>query len=67
MIDFILNGEARQIAAGATLADLVNELGYAGKRIAIERNGEIAPKSRYASTPLAAGDQIEIVVAVGGG
>lgn len=67
MIDFILNGEARQIAAGATLADLVNELGYAGKRIAIERNGEIAPKSRYTSTPVAAGDQIEIVVAVGGG
>lgn len=67
MIDFSLNGEPRQIAAGATLADLVNDLGYAGKRIAIERNGEIAPKSQYASTPLAAGDQIEIVVAVGGG
>ncbi|MDO4232804.1 MAG: sulfur carrier protein ThiS [Lautropia sp.] len=66
-MDFILNGEARQIAAGATLADLVNELGYAGKRIAIERNGEIAPKSQYANTPLMAGDRLEIVVAVGGG
>lgn len=67
MIDVILNGTPRQIADGATLADLVNELGYTGKRIAVERNGEITPKSQYANTPLAAGDRLEIVVAVGGG
>ena len=38
-----------------------------GKRIAVEKNGEIVPKSRYAATPLASGDRIEIVGAVGGG
>jgi thiamine biosynthesis protein ThiS len=40
---------------------------YAGKRVAVERNGEIVPKSKHAATPLAEGDQVEIVVAVGGG
>ncbi len=65
-MDIILNGEAHRTAA-ATLAELVTELGYAGKRIAIERNGEIVPKSQHGVTALAAGDRLEIVVAVGGG
>jgi sulfur carrier protein len=39
----------------------------AGKRVAVERNGEIVPKSQHASVAVAAGDRIEIVVAVGGG
>ena len=51
----------------ATVAGLVRELGLEGKRIAVEKNGEIVPKSRYAATLLANGDQIEIVGAVGGG
>jgi sulfur carrier protein len=38
-----------------------------GKRIAVEMNGEIVPKSRYAATRVAAGDQLEVVAAVGGG
>lgn len=67
MIDIFLNGEPRQVAAGQTLAGLIEQLGYTGKRIATERNGEIVPKSQYADTPLAAGDRLEIVVAVGGG
>ena len=50
-----------------TVAALVETLGYTGKRIAVERNGEIVPKSQHGSTALAAGDQLEIVVAVGGG
>lgn len=50
-----------------TLADLVRELALEGKRIAIERNGEIVPRSRYAETPVASGDRLEIVGAVGGG
>jgi sulfur carrier protein len=71
-----INGEARQLqecapfnapAAPLTVAALVDALGYTGKRIAVERNGEIVPRSRHAETPLAEGDQIEIVVAVGGG
>jgi sulfur carrier protein len=51
----------------ATVADLVRELSLEGKRIAVERNGEIVPKSSHAVTPLAAGDRIEVVAAVGGG
>jgi sulfur carrier protein len=51
----------------ATLADLVSVLGLEGKRIAIEKNGEIVPRSRYADTPVTDGDRLEIVGAVGGG
>jgi len=51
----------------AAVADLVRLLGLEGKRIAIERNGAIVPKSRYADTPLTEGDRLEIVGAVGGG
>jgi len=49
------------------VAALVEVLGYAGKRIAIERNGEIVPRGRHAEVVLAPGDRLEIVVAVGGG
>jgi sulfur carrier protein len=51
----------------ATLAELVRSLGLEGKRIAIERNGEIVPRSRYGDTPVTDGDRLEIVGAVGGG
>ena len=50
-----------------TVADLVRELRLEGKRIAVERNGAIVPRSRYADTPVAPGDALEIVGAVGGG
>ena len=50
-----------------TVADLVRELCLEGKRIAVERNGAIVPRSRYADTPIAPGDALEIVGAVGGG
>jgi sulfur carrier protein len=50
-----------------TVADLVHELALEGKRIAVERNGAIVPRSRYADTPVAGGDSLEIVGAVGGG
>lgn len=66
-IEIRLNGELKTCASPLTLAALVEQLGYAGKRMAVERNGEIVPKSRYAETGLAEGDQLEIVVAVGGG
>lgn len=48
-------------------ADLVKVLGLAGKRIAIERNGDIVPRSRFTGEILQDGDRLEIVVAVGGG
>ncbi len=46
---------------------LVATLGLEGKRIAVERNGEIVPRSRYGATALAPGDTVEVVGAVGGG
>ncbi|HLX27656.1 MAG TPA: sulfur carrier protein ThiS [Casimicrobiaceae bacterium] len=61
-----VNGLARDVEA-QTIAELVAALGLTGKRIAVEMNGEIVPRSRYASTPLSAGDKLEIVGAVGGG
>ncbi len=63
----VVNGTARPLAGLASVADLVRELALEGKRIAVEKNGEIVPRSRYADTPLAAGDRLEIVGAVGGG
>lgn len=67
MLDIKINGEFRQFPEALTVAGLIDLLGYAGKRIAVERNGEIVPKSQHATTALASGDQLEIVVAVGGG
>ena len=52
---------------GASISHLLDELGLTGKRVAVERNGEIVPRSRHGETALAEGDQLEIVVAVGGG
>ena len=49
------------------LAELLERLELVGKRIAVEKNGEIVPKSQHAATPVIDGDQLEIVVAVGGG
>ena len=49
------------------MADLVRELSLEGKRIAVEKNGAIVPRSRYAETSVAPGDTLEIVGAVGGG
>ncbi len=67
MPDLKINGETRHFPDPLTVAGLLDQLGYSGKRIAVERNGEIVPKSQHATTALAAGDQLEIVVAVGGG
>jgi len=66
-MNIILNGEERRVDAGQTVLQLIEQLGYQGKRIAVERNGEIVPRSAHASTPLAEGDRLEIVIAVGGG
>ena len=67
MIELAINGEARSFPASMTIAQLIEALELAGKRIAIERNGEIVPRSQHADTSLVSGDQLEIVVAVGGG
>jgi sulfur carrier protein len=62
-----LNGEERTFSGVGDLAGLVASLGLDGRKVAIERNLEIVPKSAYAATPIADGDRIEIVVFVGGG
>jgi len=67
MLNITLNGEPRQFVSELSVAGLIEQLGYAGKRVAVERNGEIVPKSQHAETALATGDRLEIVVAVGGG
>ena len=67
MLNLIINGEPRAFAAPLTLAQLVDTLLLVGKRIAIEKNGEIVPRSQYAETQLVDNDRLEIVVAVGGG
>ncbi|MDP2241566.1 MAG: sulfur carrier protein ThiS [Burkholderiales bacterium] len=62
-----INGEPRQFAKPLNCSDLLQELKLGGKRVAIERNGEIVPRSRFPEQALADGDKLEIVVAVGGG
>jgi len=62
-----LNGEDRAIADTSTLAQLVDQLELAGKRIAIEVNDELVPRSEHAQHTLREGDRVEIVQAIGGG
>lgn len=66
-MEIVLNGQPRSLDSPINIAGLIESLGFTGKRIAVERNGEIVPKSAHAQTMLAAGDRLEIVVAVGGG
>ncbi|MBL8482064.1 MAG: sulfur carrier protein ThiS [Rhodocyclaceae bacterium] len=67
MIDLVINGEPQQLPRALTVAQLLSQRDLGGKRVAVERNGEIVPKSQHAMVELCAGDRLEIVVAVGGG
>jgi len=67
VISIQVNGESRALPGPLDVAKLIDALDLAGKRIAVERNGEIVPRSRFRDTQLADGDRLEIVVAVGGG
>jgi sulfur carrier protein len=62
-----LNGESQNIPDNSTAQTLVDFLGLGGKRLAMELNREIVPRSVYADTLLHEGDQVEIVHAIGGG
>lgn len=66
-LQLTVNGEMRRIAAGATIADLVESLGLNPQKVAVEHNAEIAPRSTLADVALADGDVLEIVHFVGGG
>ncbi|MCS6625055.1 sulfur carrier protein ThiS [Roseibacterium beibuensis] len=61
-----VNGEPREVAATTVLA-LVEELGLDVRKVAVERNLEIVPKSLHTATPVADGDRFEVVQFVGGG
>ncbi len=67
MPEVVVNGEARALAAGATVAGLLQELGLPALQVAVERNAEIVPRAEFAATALAPGDTLEIVTFVGGG
>lgn len=67
MIQVTINGHTETLAEGTSMLALLEHKALAGKRVAVERNGEIVPKGRHAETLLADGDRLEIVVAVGGG
>lgn len=67
MIEIQLNGAVREFPANLTVADLLDRLDLARKRVAVEKNGTIVPGSRHGQTPVDAGDRIEIVQAIGGG
>ena len=67
VIQRTVNGEARTLDPGSTVAVLLALMELTGKRVAVEKNGEIIPKGRHAGTVLQPGDALEIVAAVGGG
>ena len=62
-----VNGAPRELGSALTFAQFIDELRLGGKRLAVEVNGRIVPRSRFCDSRIADGDRIEIVVAVGGG
>lgn len=67
-MQIFINGKAIQLSTeGMTVLALVESMQLTGKRIAIERNGDIVPRSQFPAVHLQAGDKLEIVGAVGGG
>ena len=66
-IHVVLNGAPKELPEAVTFAQLLEQLDLAGKRLAVEVNGAIVPRSRFGEARVAEGDHIEVVVAVGGG
>ncbi|MDH4563503.1 MULTISPECIES: sulfur carrier protein ThiS [unclassified Pseudomonas] len=62
-----LNGESLELPDGHTVADLLSRLDLAGRRVAVELNLDIVPRSQHAATALREGDRVEVVHAIGGG
>jgi sulfur carrier protein len=65
--EIVVNGETRSVISGMTVADLIGTLGFADRRVAVERNREVVPRAQHGTTQLAAGDRLEVVTFVGGG
>jgi len=66
-MDITLNGEPRSLATPVTVHELLQAEGLVERRVAVEVNGSIVPRGRHATHPLADGDRVEIVHALGGG
>lgn len=66
-MQILVNGVAREVPEQMTVRALLAELGWAERRVAVECNGEIVPRSTHATATLAVGDRLEIIQAVGGG
>jgi thiamine biosynthesis protein ThiS len=66
-ISLLVNGERRELAAPSTVADLLAQLGLDTRKVAVERNRAIVPRSQHATTTLAPDDQVEVVHFIGGG
>lgn len=66
-VHIVVNGEPKDIAEGLSVAGLIEQLELAGRRIAVEVNGDIVPRSAHATHNLNAHDRVEIVHAIGGG
>ncbi|WP_339799339.1 sulfur carrier protein ThiS [uncultured Marinobacter sp.] len=62
-----LNGEPRELSEGTTLSGLIGQLGLTGKRLAVELNEDIIPRSQHNDQVLTDGDRVELVHAIGGG
>lgn len=62
-----VNGDVIELTEGATLTDLLTQMELTGKRVAVELNLEIIPRSAHPETRLQAGDKVEVVHAIGGG
>lgn len=67
IITISVNGEQRSIGGGLSVAGLLADIGLDRRKVAVERNLEIVPKSSFDTTLLAEGDQLEIVHFIGGG
>lgn len=67
MIALSINGEPHRFDDGMNIAQVLEQLELKGKRLALEKNGEIVPRSRFKQEMLYNGDKLEIVIAVGGG
>jgi thiamine biosynthesis protein ThiS len=62
-----VNGEARELPGGTTIAQLVTMMGFQSKYVAVERNREVVSRLKHAEVSLVPGDQLEVVTLVGGG
>jgi sulfur carrier protein len=66
-VELTVNGEAAELADGATVADLVAQRAPGHDRVAVARNGDVVPRSGWAQTPLAPGDAVEVLAPTAGG